>query len=164
MVAYLQTPPEGSTTSGREESGWNMIKAMPLLVLAVLAGGCAETVTAQKFLYMYRRGASPGHMEEGWYADHTGRDDKYHYQKVQYSTMDRGADQILRYGAFREDILRCPLGALPYDFPDGFRRAYQDGRRVEPEEATYRYIREYLDSRTTTQPAGDQPATKGISP
>ena len=85
-----------------------MQKASLCFFLAALAGGCAETVSAEKFLYMYRRGASPGHIEDGWYAEYTGQDDGYHYLKVQHSTLDRGAGQVLLYGGFREEILRSP--------------------------------------------------------
>ena len=137
-----------------------MNKAIPLLLLlAAMGGGCAETVTAEKFLYMYRRSAAPGHMEDGWYADYKGKDDRYHYLKVQYSTVDRGAGQVLLYGGFREEILRCPLTHLPYDFPEGFRRVYEDGIRVEPDDATWRYVREYLSSHApASRPAAATPA------
>ena len=142
-----------------------MPKACPWVLLAAIAGGCAETVSAEKFLYMYRRSASPGHMEDGWYADYKGKDDRYHYLKVQYSTLDRGADQVFRYGGFREDVLRCPLAALPYDFPEGFQRVYEEGRRVEPEDATWRYVREYLSAPPASQPAtAAQPVPAGPAP
>jgi hypothetical protein len=93
---------------------------------------------------MYRLSAPPGLMEQGWDAQYTEHDDKYQYLKVQYSTIDRGAEQVLKYGAYREEILRCPIALLPSDFPAGFVQLYTLGRRTEPEQDTYAYIREYL--------------------
>jgi hypothetical protein len=123
------------------------------VLLAAFAGGCAETVSAEKFLYMYRRSAPPGHMEEGWYADYTGWDDQYHYLKVQSWTLDRGAAQVFRYGAYREEIFRCPLSAFSVDFRNSLRTLYQDGKRSESDEDTYSYIREYLRGPSASEPA-----------
>ena len=125
-----------------------MRKAKLLILLAVFAGGCAETVSPEKFLYLYRRSSSPGHMDEGGFSRYTGKDLQYHYLNVQTSTLEHGAEQVLMYGAYRDQTFRCPVGSLPHSFPEGFRQLYEDGKRSEPEEDTYRYIREYLDKGT----------------
>jgi hypothetical protein len=122
-------------------------------LLAVIAGGCAQTVSAEKFLTLYRLSAPPGHMEEGWEARYTGRDADYHYLEVRHSTANRGADQLLLYGASRDEIYRCPLGALPPDFPEGFSTLNDEGTRSEPEAETKRYIRYYL-GRLAAPPPG----------
>jgi len=136
-----------------------MMKPTAICVLLLaLAGGCAQTVSPEKFLYMYRLSAPPGLMEQGWDAQYTGHDDKYRYLKVQYSTLDRGAEELLKYGAYREEILRCPIAFLPRDFPEGFVQLYTEGRRTEPEQETYAYIRQYLNRAASRPAAPAQPA------
>jgi hypothetical protein len=125
-------------------------------------------VSAEKFLYLYRRSASPGHMEEGGYSRYTGKDLQYHYLNVQTSTLEHGAQQVLLYGAYRDQIFRCPLDALPHYFPEGFKQLYEDGKRSESEEDTYRYVREYLGKGPSPvpspSPSPPPAATTGSAP
>jgi hypothetical protein len=135
-----------------------MRKAKFLILLAGfagLAGGCTQTVSAERFLYLYRRSASPGHMDEGGFSRYTGKDLQYHYLNVQTSTLEHGAEQVLMYGAYRDQTFRCPVEVLPHNFPEGFNQLYEDGKRSELEEETYRYIRHYLgtDSSSPSPPA-----------
>lgn len=138
-----------------------MRKAKIAILLAMLVGGCAQTVTGEKFLSLYRRSAAPGHMEEGGYSRYTGKDAQYHYLNVQNSTLDHGAEQVLLYGAYRDETFRCPVSALPRNFPDGFRQLFEDGKRGESEEDTYLYVREYLDRNAMppSPPAPSPPAS-----
>ncbi|HUT62278.1 MAG TPA: hypothetical protein VNA25_30945 [Phycisphaerae bacterium] len=137
----------------------------PILLAVLWAGGCAQTVSAERFLYVYRLSAPPGHDEEGWRANYTGRDEQYHYLEVRHSTLKRGAGAMLLYGGYRDETLRCRREELPFDFPDSFSLLYQEDRPHERDEETRRYVREYLEQyglgpsdRTTqhprTQPAG----------
>lgn len=138
-----------------------MMKPTAVWVLLVaLVGGCAQTVSPEKFLYTYRLSAPPGGMEQGWEAQYKGHDERYHYLNVHYSTLDRGAEQLLLYGAYREEVLRCPVVFLPRDFPEGFGQLHQEGRRTEPEADTYAYIRRYLGF-ASPRPAAPQPPPPG---
>jgi hypothetical protein len=139
-----------------------MRKAKFLILLAGfagLAGGCAQTISAEKFLYLYRRSASPGHMDEGGFSRYAGKDTQYHYLNVQTSTLGHGAEQVLMYGAYRDETFRCLLGSLPHNFPDGFHQIFEDGKRSESDDDTYRYIREYLG--TDASPAPPPPPADG---
>lgn len=134
---------------------------LPALLGVLCAGGCAQTVGPERFLYVYRRTAAPGHIEEGWRADYTGKDRQYHYLEVRHSTLNRGAGAMLLYGPFRDETLRCRIEELPYDFPEGFGLLYHEDPRHEPDEQTHRYVREYLDSHGLHPPTGQDADAPG---
>lgn len=149
--------------------------SLSALTLLLLAGGCIETVSAEKFLYLYRRSAPPGTLEaRGWYVRYY-KDAQYHFLDVRYSTLDSSAMELIMWGGFHDETVRCPRKDLPSDFPEEFLMLYQEGKSDETEEQTRKYIRRYLDvysdrprtpppRRLPTQPPAIPPPTISLAP
>lgn len=121
-----------------------------LLATAFLLPACGPTtVDAEEFLYTYRRNAPPGRSELSWYATYTGRDEDYHYLEVQKSNFPRGEGEVILFGGFREERLRCPLSDLPETFPQDFEALWDN----DPADAQA-YVRAYMRRHGMDSPEG----------
>jgi hypothetical protein len=141
-----------------------MIRRMAAAAVVTFGlGGCARTVGPEQFLYLYRRAGGPTYNREGVRTRYTGTDGAYHYLDLRESSFGRGAGHLLLHGGYRDQTLRCRAADLPGAFPDDFETLSQagtlGGERLEPPEATRRYVREYLESsgdRSAPQPGGER--------
>jgi hypothetical protein len=115
-----------------------ILLTIPLLLLA----SCAKTVPPEEFLTAYR--LSGGFSSSGdWQARYTGKDDQYHYIEIRTRTVDRDPVNLILYGPFKDEIIRCPILQLPEDFPTGFWKATDEAQTESPDD-TRDYVRRYL--------------------